>query len=114
MGMNERETQSGAQVAKVTPEFEAQAEDLISRYPVSRRSATLPLLHLWQNTFGSIDDSGVEWIAARVGVGPVQVVEVITFYPWFRRKSAGRTIIRVCRTLSCALAGSHDIKEKFC
>lgn len=103
-----------SQASRVTPEFEAQAEELISHYPVSKRSASLPLLHLWQKEFGSIDDSGIEWIAAKLEVGPVNILEVVTFYPWFRREAAGKTIIRVCRTLACALAGSYDVKEKFC
>ncbi|MCX7869910.1 MAG: NAD(P)H-dependent oxidoreductase subunit E, partial [Terrimicrobiaceae bacterium] len=76
--------------------------------------ASLPLLHLWQNTFGFVDDSGVEWIAGRLGLHPVNILELVTFYPWFRREAAGRTIIRVCRTLACALAGSYEIREKFC
>jgi hypothetical protein len=37
-----------------------------------------------------------------------------TIGSWFRREQAGKTIIRVCRTLACALAGSYEVKEKFC
>ncbi len=99
---------------RLTPDFVAQAEDLISHYPVSTRSASLPLLHLWQNEFGFVDDSGIEWIAAKLGLQPVNIYELVTFYPWFRRQAAGKTVIRVCRTLACALAGGYDIKEKFC
>jgi len=51
------------EVGEVTPAMEAKADDLISRYPVSKRSAVLPLLHLWQETFGYIGPRGVEWIA---------------------------------------------------
>ena len=102
------------QADHVTPAFLAEADEIVSRYPVSRRSASLPLLHLWQNHFGSVDDTGIEWIAARLDLTPVNILELVTFYPWFRRESAGRTVIRVCRTLACAMAGSHDVKEKFC
>lgn len=105
---------TGRQADAVTPEFEAEADELVSHYPVSKRSASLPLLHHWQNHFGYIDDSGVEWIAAKLDLTPVNILELVTFYPWFRREAAGRTIIRVCRTLSCALAGSYGVKEKFC
>jgi len=105
---------SQPQALRITPEFAAQADEIVARYPVSQRSASLPLLHLWQNTFGYIDDSGIEWIAARLGLQPVNILELVTFYPWFRRQAAGRTIIRVCRTLSCALAGSYEIRKKFC
>ena len=98
----------------MTPAFEAEADELISHYPVSKRSASLPLLHIWQNQFGSIDDTGVEWIAAKLELTPVNILELVTFYPWFRREAAGTTIIRVCRTLACAMAGSYEVKDKFC
>lgn len=108
------ETTAGRQADRVTPEFTAEADEIVTHYPVSKRSASLPLLHLWQNHFGSVDDSGIEWIAAKLELQPINIYELVTFYPWFRRESAGKTIIRVCRTLSCALAGSYGIKEKFC
>lgn len=102
------------QASQVPATLEAEVDEIISHYPVSKRSASLPLLHLWQNHFGFIDDTGVEWIAAKLGLTPVNILELVTFYPWFRREAAGKTIIRVCRTLSCALAGSYEVKEKFC
>ncbi len=102
------------QADKVAPEFEQEIDELVSHYPVSKRSASLPLLHFWQNHFGSVDDSGIEWIAAKLELQPVNIYELVTFYPWFRREAAGRTIIRVCRTLACAMAGSYGVKEKFC
>ena len=102
------------QADSLTPEFIAEADELVSHYPVSKRSASLPLLHLWQNHFGFIDDSAMEWIAARLDLTPGNIIELVTFYPWFRREQAGKTIIRVCRTLACALAGSYEVKDKFC
>ncbi len=117
--MTATETQSSAspksgQADRITPDFVVQAEELISHYPVSKRSASLPLLHLWQNEFGSVDSSGVEWIAAKLELEPINILELVTFYPWFRQEAAGKTIIRVCRTLACALAGGYEVKEKFC
>ncbi len=102
------------QADSLTAEFVAEADELVSHYPVSKRSASLPLLHLWQNHFGFIDDTGIEWIAAKLDLTPVNIYELVTFYPWFRREQAGKTIIRVCRTLACALAGSYEVKDKFC
>ena len=102
------------QADQIPPGFEAEVDEVVSHYPVSKRSASLPLLHLWQNQFGFVDDSGVEWIAARLDLTPINILELVTFYPWFRREAAGKVIIRVCRTLACAMAGSYDVKEKFC
>jgi NADH-quinone oxidoreductase subunit E len=102
------------QAESISGELLAEIEEVITHYPVSKRSASLPVLHLWQNHFGFIDDSGIEWIAAKLDLEPVNIYELVTFYPWFRRAPAGKTIIRVCRTLSCAMAGSYAVREQFC
>ncbi len=91
-----------------------EADLLVSRYPVSKRSAALPLIHLWQNHFGWIDPSGMEWIASRLDLTPINIYELVTFYPWFRQAAPGKNIIRVCRTLSCALLGSENVHARFC
>src|SRR5207237_1298779 len=79
----------------------------IAQYPPERkRSAVLPLLHLWQERFGFISDEGINWIADKLELQPINILELVTFYPMLRQKSAGKTHIRVCRTLSCAMAGS--------
>ncbi|MFI0347579.1 MAG: NAD(P)H-dependent oxidoreductase subunit E [Chthoniobacterales bacterium] len=92
----------------------AAIDEAITHYPVSKRSAVLPLLHLWQNHFGFIDESAVEWIATKLDLNAIAILEVVTFYPWFRQAAPGKTIIRVCRTLSCAMAGSYELHEKLC
>ena len=90
-------------------------EDAIARYPEKhRRSAAMPLLHLWQEHFGFISDDGVLWIAAKLDLEPINILELVTFYPMFRQKPAGKTHIRVCRTLSCAMAGSYQLMENLC
>jgi NADH-quinone oxidoreductase subunit E len=93
--------------------FEAQADELITHYPVSKRSASLPLLHLWQETFGHVSPEGIEWIAAKLGLQPINILELVTFYPMFRQRPAGKIQIKVCRTLSCALGGGYALCDYF-
>jgi NADH-quinone oxidoreductase subunit E len=93
--------------------FEAQADELITHYPVSKRSASLPLLHLWQETFGYISPAGIDWIAAKLGLQPINILELVTFYPMFRQHPAGKIQIKVCRTLSCALGGGYALCDYF-
>jgi len=97
---------SGPEKGEITPALEKQADDLVARYPVSQRSAVLPLLHLWQETFGYIGLRGVAWIAQKLSLQEIQVLELVTFYPWFRQRPYGKFHFRVCRTLPCALGGS--------
>ncbi len=74
----------------------------------------MPLLHLWQEHFGFISDQAVSWIAAKLGLQPINILELVTFYPMFRTAAAGKTHIRVCRTLSCAMAGSYKVMNNLC
>ena len=73
----------------------------------------MPLLHLWQEHFGFISDEGVNWIAAKLELQPINILELVTFYPMFRQQPTGKKHIRVCRTLSCAMAGSYQVMDKF-
>jgi len=97
---------------KLKPETLKQIDDVITHYPV-KRSALLPLLHLIQEDTGFISKDAIEWIAAKLELQPINVYEVVTFYPMFRQKPIGRRHIKVCRTLSCALTGGYKVCDKF-
>ncbi|MBK1833661.1 complex I 24 kDa subunit family protein [Roseibacillus ishigakijimensis] len=89
------------------------AAEAISHYPEDqKRSAVLPLLHLVQHRFGYISAPAIDWVAQQLGIEPIKVVEVVTFYPGLRQAAPGKFHIRVCRTLSCAMAGSYELMEK--
>ncbi len=94
------------------PETLRQIDEVITHYPV-KRSATLPLLHLIQEDIGYIPAEAVEWVAAKLELQPINVYEVVTFYPMFRQKPIGRRHIKVCRTLSCALMGGYKTCAAF-
>lgn len=94
------------------PETFARIDEVITHYP-TKRSAVLPLLHLIQEDAGYISDEAQAWIAQKLELEPINVYEVVTFYPMFRRKPIGRRHIRVCRTLSCALMGAYKTCEEF-
>ena len=77
----------------------------IARYP-QKRSAVLPLLHAIQSDQGYISKEAMQWVAEKLEIEPINVYEVVSFYPYFREKPIGKKHIRVCRTLSCALRGA--------
>ena len=81
-------------------------DEVMTHYP-DKRSAVLPLLHLIQEEQGYLSRPAIEWVAEKLELQPINVWEVVTFYPMFREKPVGRKHIKVCRTLSCALTGSH-------
>jgi NADH-quinone oxidoreductase subunit E len=87
-------------------------DEVITHYPV-KRSAALPLLHLVQEEQGWIPPEAVGWIAEKLELQPINVHELVTFYPMFRQQPIGRRHIKICRTLSCALVGGHQVCEEF-
>ena len=94
------------------PETLARIDEVITHYPV-KRSATLPLLHLIHEDIGHIPEEAITWIAGKLSLQPINVYEVVTFYPMFRRHPIGRRHIKVCRTLSCALMGGYKTCAAF-
>lgn len=98
---------------QISPVLLEKIDEVITHYPVSKRSAALPLLHLIQEDTGYISDEAIEWIAAKLELQPINILELVTFYPMFRRHPIGKTHIKVCRTLSCALGGSDKLCSHF-
>jgi len=81
-------------------------DEVVPKYP-EKRSAALMVIHLVQNELGAVDDPACEWIAERLELSPINIKELITFYPMLRDKPWGKRHVRVCRTLPCALRGSY-------
>ena len=99
----------------IPKELDVKADDYISHYPEDQaRSATLPLLHLLQEEYGFITEDSIAWVANKLNLEPINVLEVVTFYPGLRQSAPGKYHIRVCRTLSCAMAGCYETMDKFC
>jgi NADH-quinone oxidoreductase subunit E len=91
----------------------AEVDELITHYPV-KRAASLMVLHALQEHFGWISQEAVEWTAAKLELQPINVLEILTFYPMLRQKPVGKFQIKVCRTLSCALGGAYELHKHFC
>tara|TARA_B100001769_G_scaffold60896_1_gene44842 strand:+ start:117 stop:605 length:489 start_codon:yes stop_codon:yes gene_type:complete len=87
-------------------------DQLIPRYP-DKRSAALPLCHLVQEDLGYLSNESIEWIAERLELQPINISEIVTFYPMLRDEAPGKYQVRVCRTLPCALAGSYKTCKQF-
>lgn len=90
-----------------------EVDELISHYP-QKRSASLMLLHAFQEHFGYLSKEAIEWIATKLELKPINIYELVTFYPMFRQEPPGKHVIKVCRTLSCALGGSGKLHQHVC
>lgn len=89
---------------------EKRAAEIIPLYPQSR-SAVMPLLYIAQEEFGLITQEGIEWVASKINLPPVQVWEIATFYTMYYKKPVGKYHFQVCRTLPCALRGAKFVSE---
>ncbi len=95
-----------------TPEtlaqLEADAADIVSRYPV-KRSALLPLLHLVQSEDGYVSPDGIAFCASVVELTSAEVSAVATFYTQYKRRPNGEYQVGVCTTALCAIMGGDEI-----
>ena len=93
------------------------AEEIIARYPSGRQqSAVIPLLDLAQRQIGA--ETGTqgwlpipvqEYVAHQLGMPPVRVLEVATFYTMFNLAPVGKYHVQVCGTTPCMLRGSDEV-----
>ena len=97
----------------IPSQLEAEIDELITHYP-QKRSASLMLLHALQEHFGWISEPAIQWVAGKLELQPINVLELVTFYPMFHQHPVGKYQLKICRTLSCALGGSHKLHEHFC
>jgi NADH-quinone oxidoreductase E subunit len=89
----------------------ALAKKIIARYPAGRQqSAVMPLLTLAQKQNANyLTKSAMDEIANILGMPPVRVYEVASFYTMYNHEPVGKHVIEVCTTTPCWLRGSDAI-----
>ncbi|MVO83819.1 NADH-quinone oxidoreductase subunit NuoE [Streptomyces sp. p1417] len=96
--------------ADVRARLEADAREVVARYPDSR-SALLPLLHLVQSEEGHVTRTGMQFCADVLDLTTAEVTAVATFYTMYRRKPSGDYQVGVCTNTLCAVMGGDAIFE---
>src|SRR5215510_6301033 len=83
----------------------------IAKYPPGRQaSAVLPLLDLAQRQHGGwLPRAAMDRVAAILGMAPIRVYEVATFYTMLNLRPVGRYLLQVCTTTPCWLCGSDEV-----
>jgi NADH-quinone oxidoreductase subunit E len=94
----------------VRARLEADAREIIARYPDSR-SALLPMLHLVQSEEGHVTRTGMRFCADMLGLTTAEVTAVATFYTMYRRRPSGDYQVGVCTNTLCAVMGGDAIFE---
>jgi NADH-quinone oxidoreductase subunit E len=85
----------------------------VAKFPPERkRSAVLSALHAVQHeNQGFLTPDLMDAVALYLGLPPIQVYEVASFYSMFETKPVGRHHVSVCTNISCMLRGSHEVVE---
>jgi len=85
----------------------------VAKFPPDRkRSAVISALHAVQHeNSGYLTTDLMDAVAAYLGLAPIQVYEVATFYSMFETKPVGRHHVSVCTNISCMLRGSQEVVE---
>jgi NADH-quinone oxidoreductase subunit E len=98
-----------------SPELEARFQKLLSRYPAGRqRSAMVPMLLYAQDEIGSVTQELIEEVARRLGVQPLNVEEVASYYSMLHRKPLGKYHVQICTNISCLLTGGEELWTHAC
>src|ERR1700693_6193528 len=98
-----------------SPELEAKFAKLLTIYPPGReRSAMIPMLLFAQDEIGAVTDELVREVATRVGVEPLQVEEVLSYYSMLHRKPLGKFHVQICTNISCLLRDGDKLWEHAC
>ena len=87
------------------------AEAHIAKYPSGRQaSAVLPLLDLAQRQSGGwLPRAAMDYVANLLGMAPIRVYEVASFYTMLNLRPVGRYLLQACTTTPCWLRGSDDV-----
>jgi NADH-quinone oxidoreductase subunit E len=102
-------------ITEFSPEALKLVARMIKRYPPGRqKSALLPVLHIAQAENGGwLSTEIMDYVASLLGIQPIEVYEVATFYSMFNLKPVGNCVIEVCQTGPCWLNGSEEILDHF-
>ena len=86
-------------------------EEVLPRYD-TRMAATMPALHLVQDTHGWLPHQAMEEIAEFLGLAASHVLDTATFYEEYWLKPHGKYVIWVCQSLSCEIMGQPKLIDK--
>ncbi len=104
------------QQINITEALMERINELISHYPADKRkSALLPVLH-------EVQDAHDNWlsielqdkVAEILGIKPVEVYEVVTFYTMFNQRPIGKYMFEFCQTSPCCLNGVENLMDYTC
>ena len=86
----------------------------IGKYPANQRqSAVMSALAIAQDEKGWLANETMDFVAKYLGMPPIAVYEVATFYNMYNLQPQGKYKITICTNLPCALSGANEAVARF-
>ncbi len=91
----------------------AEVQALTKKYPPGcAKSALLRALHIAQEENGGwLSLSAMDHVAEVLGLKPIEVYEVATFYSMYNLQPVGKYVLEFCHTGPCAIKGAERLIE---
>lgn len=93
-----------------SPGSQDRAKSILASYP-EKRSAIMPLLYVASLEHEHVSEDAMREVADLVGITPIQVQSVASFYTMYKREPVGDHLVSVCTGISCYLRGADDVLE---
>jgi len=90
----------------------AEVEDILAQFR-SDRGRLMDIVTAIQHRLGYISDQTVQVLAKGLGIEPVEVEDMVSFYAFFDRMPRGRFRIRLARTPISRIKGAQAVAEAF-
>ncbi len=74
--------------------------------------ATLVILHALQEAFGYVPEAAIPMVAEALNLSRAEVHGTFTFYHDYRRKPAGKHVLKLCRAEACQAAGGDAVAAR--
>jgi NADH-quinone oxidoreductase subunit E len=98
--------------AALSAEALARIDRAAAKYPrEQRQSAVMAALTIAQDEKGWLSTETMDFVAHYLGMPPIAVYEVASFYTMYELKPPGRHKLAICTNLPCALAGANVAAE---
>ncbi|MEJ2728581.1 MAG: NADH-quinone oxidoreductase subunit NuoE [Deltaproteobacteria bacterium] len=94
-------------------ELKESLEEKIAHADHAREMVVDVMLAL-QEHYGYLSDEAVDEAASLLGMSPLEVEELATFYTFIYREPVGKFVIHVCDSLICWMDGYESIKNYLC
>lgn len=76
---------------------------------VTNREAAVEIMKELQRHYGWLSDEALEEASQLLGLSPLQVEELATFYEMIYRRPVGRHVVHVCDSVSCWASGGETL-----